>query len=133
MANDNWFQTTAAREIHLEQLKQAERFNGRAAMLGIAIGVITEGLTGAGIAHQIGLGPLVDGYAACRTQFLPLLFLTPQHQSRCCRFIDPRNSHNGDRNGLKSLHVDPVCRMQFVPGHATGARTLWRRPCPPSL
>ena len=36
MANDNWFQTTAAREIHLEQLKQAERFNGRAAMLGVA-------------------------------------------------------------------------------------------------
>ena len=34
-SNDNWFQTTAAREIHLEQLKQAERFNGRAAMLGL--------------------------------------------------------------------------------------------------
>ena len=73
-SNDNWFQTTAAREIHLEQLKQAERFNGRAAMLGIVIGIITEGLTGAGIAHQIGLGPLVDGYAACRTQFLPFCF-----------------------------------------------------------
>ena len=73
-SNDSWFQTTAAREIHLEQLKQAERFNGRAAMLGIVIGIITEGLTGAGIAHQIGLGPLVDGYAACRTQFLPFCF-----------------------------------------------------------
>ena len=32
-------------------------------MLGIVIGIITEGLTGAGIIHQIGLGPLVDGYA----------------------------------------------------------------------
>jgi hypothetical protein len=28
-------------------------------MLGIVIGIITEGLTGQGIAHQIGLGPLV--------------------------------------------------------------------------
>ena len=26
------------------------------------------------IAHQIGLGALVDGYAACRTQFLPFCF-----------------------------------------------------------
>ena len=38
------------------------------------IGVITEGLTGAGIAHQIGLGALVDGYAACQTKFLPFCF-----------------------------------------------------------
>ena len=73
-ANNSWFQTTAARGIHLEQLKSVERFNGRAAMLGIVIGIVTEGLTGAGIAHQIGLGALVDGYAACRTQFLPFCF-----------------------------------------------------------
>ena len=73
-ANDQWFQFAAAREIHFEQLKRVERFNGRAAMLGIVIGIITEGLTGAGIAHQIGLGALVDGYAACRTQFLPFCF-----------------------------------------------------------
>ena len=73
-ADDSWFQTTAARGIHLEQLKSVERFNGRAAMLGIVIGIVTEGLTGAGIAHQIGLGALVDGYAACRTQFLPFCF-----------------------------------------------------------
>ena len=73
-ANDSWFQTTAARGIHLEQLKSVERFNGRAAMLGIVIGIVTEGLTGAGIAHQIGLGALVDGSAACRTQFLPFCF-----------------------------------------------------------
>ena len=73
-ANDSWFQTTAARDIHLEQLKSVERFNGRAAMLGIVIGIATEGLTGAGIAHQIALGALVDGYAACHTQFLPFCF-----------------------------------------------------------
>ena len=40
-------------------------------MLGIVIGVITEGLTGQGIAHPIGLDPLVDGYAGCHIQFLP--------------------------------------------------------------
>ena len=48
-ANDSWFQGVATRDIHMEQLKRAERFNGRAAMLGIVIGIITEGLTGAGI------------------------------------------------------------------------------------
>lgn len=73
-ANEKWFQNTAAREIHMEQLKTVERFNGRAAMLGIVIGIITEGLTGSGIAHQIGLGALVDGYAACHTQYLPFCF-----------------------------------------------------------
>jgi hypothetical protein len=72
-ANDNDFSGSEA-EIHMEQLKRAEVFNGRAAMLGIVIGIVTEGLTGAGIAHQIGLGPLVDGYAACHTQFLPFCF-----------------------------------------------------------
>ncbi len=72
--NDKWFQDRAKQQIHMEQLKRAELFNGRAAMLGILIGVITEGLTGAGIAHQIGLGPLIDGYAACHTQFLPFCF-----------------------------------------------------------
>ena len=72
--NDKWFQDRAAEQIHREQLQRVERFNGRAAMLGIVIGVITEGLTGAGIAHQIGLGPLIDGYAACHTRFLPFCF-----------------------------------------------------------
>jgi len=52
----------------------AETWNGRMAMLGIVIGVIVEGLTGFGIAHQIGLGSLVDGYTACRTQYLPFCF-----------------------------------------------------------
>ena len=58
----------------IEQLKQVELFNGRAAMVGIVTGIVVEGLTGFGIAHQIGLGALVDGYAACRTQFLPFCF-----------------------------------------------------------
>jgi hypothetical protein len=73
-ANDKWYQDRASEQIHMEQLKRVELFNGRAAMLGLVIGIITEGLTGAGIVHQIGLGALVDGYAACRTQFLPFCF-----------------------------------------------------------
>jgi hypothetical protein len=73
-ANDKWAQHRAEQLIHLEQLKRVELVNGRAAMLGIVIGIVMEGLTGFGIAHQIGLGPLVDGYAACRTQFLPFCF-----------------------------------------------------------
>ena len=68
---DKWYQDAAAAQIHMEQLKTVERFNGRAAMLGFVIGVITEGLTGEGIIHQIGLGPLVDGYTACSTALLP--------------------------------------------------------------
>lgn len=73
-ATGSWFASRAAEQIHREQLERVERFNGRVAMLGLLIGVITEGLTGYGIAHQIGLGPLVDGYAACHTQFLPFCF-----------------------------------------------------------
>ena len=58
----------------MDQLKSAQLFNGRAAMLGLLIVVIVEGLTGFGIAHQLGLGALVDGYTACRTQYLPFCF-----------------------------------------------------------
>jgi hypothetical protein len=72
--NDQWFQSRAQQQIHLDQFKAAELFNGRAAMLGIVIGMLTEAITGAGIVHQIGLGALVDGFAACRTQFLPFCF-----------------------------------------------------------
>ena len=73
-ANEKWFQDSAAHSIHNEQLAHVERFNGRAAMLGFVIGVVTEALTGQGIIHQIGLGPLVDGYAACSTKMLPFCF-----------------------------------------------------------
>jgi len=62
------------RQVHLEQLRNVELLNGRAAMLGIVIGVVVEGLTGFGILHQIGLGSLVDGFTACRTQYLPFCF-----------------------------------------------------------
>ncbi len=73
-AGDKWFQDSAARAIHEQQLEQVERFNGRAAMLGIVIGILTEAITGQGIVHQIGLGPLVDGYVACSAKYLPFCF-----------------------------------------------------------
>ena len=72
--SEQWFSNTAANQIHMEQLKKVERFNGRMAMLGIVIGILTEALTGQGIFHQIGLGTLVDGYTACKTEFLPFCF-----------------------------------------------------------
>jgi hypothetical protein len=56
------------------QLNRVGLFNGRATMLGIGLGIVTEAITGSGIAHQISLGTLVDGYPACRTQFLPFCF-----------------------------------------------------------
>jgi hypothetical protein len=73
-SNDPALDTSAEQLTLMEQLKQVELFNGRAAMVGIVTGIVVEGLTGFGIAHQIGLGALVDGYAACRTQFLPFCF-----------------------------------------------------------
>jgi len=73
-SNDPALDHSAEQLTLMEQLKQVELFNGRAAMVGIVTGIVVEGLTGFGIAHQIGLGALVDGYAACRTQFLPFCF-----------------------------------------------------------
>ena len=73
-ANDQLLDSSAEQLNLMEQLKRVELFNGRAAMLGIVIGIVVEGLTGFGISHQIGLGALVDGYAACRTQFLSFCF-----------------------------------------------------------
>jgi hypothetical protein len=59
-ADGQWFQATAIRQAHQEQLKRAERFNGRAAMLGFAIGLLVEAFSGLGILHQIGLGGLLS-------------------------------------------------------------------------
>ena len=72
--NDQLLDISAEQLNLMEQLKSVELFNGRATMIGIVIGIVVELLTGFGIAHQIGLGALVDGYAACRSQFLPFCF-----------------------------------------------------------
>jgi hypothetical protein len=63
-SDQGWFAATPTAMVtaqsHLQQLQAAERFNGRAAMLGFVIGVLTEALTGQGILHQIGLGTLLS-------------------------------------------------------------------------
>ena len=55
-STDSWFQEAAAAQIRSERFQKAELLNGRAAMLGFVIGVITEVITGHGIVSQITFG-----------------------------------------------------------------------------
>ena len=55
---DAWFQDAAAAQIQGERMVRAELLNGRVAMLGFVIGVLTEALTGHGILSQITIGVL---------------------------------------------------------------------------
>ena len=55
-SNDDWFQSTAAAQIRNERFKRAELLNGRTAMIGFVVGVLTEALTGRGITSQITFG-----------------------------------------------------------------------------
>ena len=56
--NDSWFPDAAAAQIKGERMERAELLNGRVAMLGFVIGVLTEALTGHGILSQITFGVL---------------------------------------------------------------------------
>ncbi|AHF63308.1 putative high light inducible protein [Synechococcus sp. WH 8109] len=55
-SNDEWFQSAAAAQIRSERFERAELLNGRVAMIGFVVGVLTEALTGHGIASQITFG-----------------------------------------------------------------------------
>ena len=57
-AREEWFQQAAASQIKSERMGRAELLNGRAAMLGFVIGVLTEAITGHGILSQITFGVL---------------------------------------------------------------------------
>ena len=57
-ARDQWYQEAAASQIKGERLVRAELLNGRIAMLGFVVGVLTEALTGHGILSQITFGVL---------------------------------------------------------------------------
>ena len=54
--NEDWFQSAAAAQIRSERFELAELLNGRVAVIGFVVGVLTEALTGHGILSQITFG-----------------------------------------------------------------------------
>ena len=57
-ARDDWYQDAARAQIQSERMNRAELLNGRVAMLGFVIGVLTEAITGHGIVSQLTFGLL---------------------------------------------------------------------------
>ena len=58
---DAWYQEAAKAQIQSERMGRAEMLNGRVAMLGFPIGLLTELLTGHGIVSQISFGLFGQG------------------------------------------------------------------------
>ena len=59
--DNSWFQDAAKAQIQSERFTKAETLNGRIAMLGFTIGLLTEVITGHGIVSQIWFGVLGQG------------------------------------------------------------------------
>ena len=57
-AQSDWFQEQAPEQTKSGRFVDAERLNGRLAMLGFLIGLFTEALTGHGIVSQFTFGVL---------------------------------------------------------------------------
>ena len=81
-------------------------FNGRAAMLGFVIGVITEAILGQGLLHQVGLGTLLS-LGSART-YANTAHHIPNHRSAS----DQRGQHR----------YQPTCKRvnlnRFKPSYA---------------
>ena len=60
-SRDSWYQEAAKAQIQSERMGRAEMLNGRVAMLGFLIGLLTELLTGHGIVSQISFGLFGQG------------------------------------------------------------------------
>ena len=54
--DQQWLQETASAQIRQERLAKAEKLNGRVAMLGFLLAVLTEALSGYGILGQLHIG-----------------------------------------------------------------------------
>ena len=50
---EDWYQDAAKAQIQAEQMTRAEMLNGRLAMLGFLIGLLTELFTGQGTVGQL--------------------------------------------------------------------------------
>ncbi len=57
-SQSDWFQEEASEQSKSGRFAVAERLNGRLAMLGFVIGLLTEALTGHGILSQFTFGVL---------------------------------------------------------------------------
>ena len=57
-SQDDWFQEASSEQTKSGRFAAAELLNGRLAMLGFVIGLLTEGLTGHGILSQFTFGVL---------------------------------------------------------------------------
>ena len=55
-SDHQWFEETAAAQIRQERLAKAEKLNGRVAMLGFLLAILTEALSGYGILGQLHIG-----------------------------------------------------------------------------
>jgi hypothetical protein len=98
--------------IDRDRLQRVESSNGLAAMTFILIGAVVEGPTGFGVAHQIGIGSLFDGYGGCRNV---IKFISPRNQPLIsCTQSSPISPNVCKKTlGLLSasnLSIQPLCQ-----------------------